>query len=147
MNLGEQLTSDLKQAMLSKDSMAVSVLRLLRSELKNAEIASGDSLSEDQSIQVIRKEVKKRREAAASFRQAGSEERATGEEAEATVLESYLPTQADPAAIEAFVKSIVVGLAEAGPKQRGDVIRQTMAKFGSAADGKVVAGIVSRLLP
>ena len=147
MNLEEQLTADLKQAMLSQDSVAVSVLRLLRSELKNAEIAAGSSLSEDQSFQVIRKESKKRHDAAAAYRQAGNEERAASEEAEAKVIESYLPAQADPTEIEAFAAGIIAGLPEATARQRGTVIQQTLAKFGAAADSKVVAGIVSRLLP
>ena len=145
MNLEERLTSDLKQAMLNKESVVVSVLRILKSEMKNASIAAGGTLNDEQATQVIRREINKRQDAATAYRNVKSEERALSEEAEATVLKAYLPAQADSADVEAFVKTLIATFPEVGPKQRGDLIRQTMAHFSSQTDGKTVSEIVSRL--
>lgn len=94
----DQIQQDLKQAQLARDEVKVSTLRLLLSEINNARIAlrqsSGQaSITEDQIIAVIQREVKKRKEAAASFRQGGREDSAQKEEAELKVLEGYLPAQ------------------------------------------------------
>src|SRR3989344_8227687 len=89
----DQLNSDLKQAQLARDEVKVSTLRLLLSEIKNAQIQKGADLSDEEITQVIQHEVKKRKEAAAGFRTGDREEAALKEETEQRLLEGYLPDQ------------------------------------------------------
>lgn len=82
----DKVQEDLKQAQLSRDEVKVSTLRLLLSEIRNAEIAKGGQLSDQEVISIIQKEVKKRQEAAAGFRSGAREDQAQKEEAEQKVL-------------------------------------------------------------
>ena len=146
MDLQEQLLADLKNAMLAKDSTTVSVLRMLKSELKNAEIAQSEPLNTDQAIQVIRREVKKRQDAVLAFTKAGQTDRANQEDQEAKILEKYLPAQADPAVVEAYAKQCLSQVEDLSPKSKGILIRQVMEHFGNQTDGKTVSDIINRLL-
>jgi uncharacterized protein YqeY len=141
----EQLINDLKQALRDGDSTAVSVLRMLKSELHNAHIAQGSELTEDDTIKVIRKEVKKRNEAAAAFQKAGNTERAASEEAEAAILSRYLPAQADAAVVEAFAREAFAQLPDHTPRQKGVLIQQVLQKFNGQVDGSTVAAMVNTL--
>lgn len=87
----EKIRSDLKSAQLSKDELTVSTLRLLLSEIHNAQIAKGSDLSDEDVTGVIQREVKKRKEAAEGFRSGGREDRAEKEDMEAKSLRKYLP--------------------------------------------------------
>lgn len=89
----DKIQNDLKAAQLARDEVKVSTLRLLLSEINNARIAKGQELAEEEILAVIGREVKKRKEAAAGFRQGGREEQAQKEEAESKILEGYLPAQ------------------------------------------------------
>ncbi|MEI6477943.1 MAG: GatB/YqeY domain-containing protein [bacterium] len=141
MDLLERIGADLKAAMIGRDQLTTGTLRLLKSELQNAAISSGSDLDEKGIQQVIRREAKKRRESFQLYTDSGDTERAAQEEAEAKVLEAYLPAQTDPAAVEAFVTTLAgKGL------NKGDAIRQTIEHFQGQADGKTVAETVNRLL-
>lgn len=146
MSLSEQLNADLKAAMQSGDAVKVSTLRLLKAELQNAGIAATGSLSPEAELQVIRREVKKRKDAITLYTQAGNNAMTESEQAEASVLEQYLPAQADPAAVEAYVVEAISKLTERTPKEGGEVIRQTIAHFGGTADGSLVAQLVRQHL-
>src|SRR3989338_1272937 len=88
-----QIQDDLKNALIARDEVKVSTLRLLLSEIHNAEIAKGEEIGDEDVTLVIQREVKKRKEAAAGFRQGEREESAQKEELEAKVLEGYLPAR------------------------------------------------------
>lgn len=143
--LSEQLVADLKSAMLNRDTTAVSVLRMLQSELKNAAIAKQGELTPDDEINVIRKEVKKRTEAAVAYRQGKSEERAQSEEAEAAVLNQYLPAATDPEAVRAFLKDASSKMGTLEPRHRGELIRAAREQFGPALDGQTANQLVGEL--
>ncbi len=132
MSLQEIILNDLKTAMLAQDSRAVSVLRLLKSELTNARISEGKELSEDQVIQIIKRESKKRRETAELYRKAGEQERAEEEEKESEVLSKYLPEQISEEVIRAYLKD---KLAESSNPQVGPLIKETLQHFQGQADG------------
>lgn len=144
MSLQEQITADLKTAMLAHESQTVSVLRMLNAEVKNAAIASGEALTDEQLVQLIRKEIKKRKETAATYLQAQQVERATAEEAEATLLSKYLPPAIDEALIEEFIKEKAASLGTLEPKHKGELIRATMQRFAGQVDGKVVSDLVQK---
>src|SRR3990167_7622967 len=89
--LQNDIQEDLKQAQIQRDEIKVSTLRLLLSEINNLRIARGTDLSDEDVLGVVRKEVKKRKEAAAGFRSGGREDSAQKEEAEEAFLQGYLP--------------------------------------------------------
>lgn len=142
----EAILTDLKQAMQNGDATAVSVLRLLRSEIHNARIAAGADLDEAEQLKIVRKELKKRTEAAALYRTADRPQQAEAEEAEAAVLQRYLPAAADPAAVEAFGRQVLAELPDRTPRQKGVLIQRIRAQFGEQVDGGEVARLADQLL-
>lgn len=152
----EKLKEDLKQAQLSRDEIKVSTLRLLLSEIKNAEIAKSAALSDQEITGVIQRELKKRREAAAGFRQGEREEAAQKEELEAKILESYLPEQItdeeltkliDEAISTHFRGSLPSPAANANKDlQIGKIMSIVMSRVAGKADGGRVSQLVKEKL-
>lgn len=140
--LAEQIQSDLRQAQLARDEVKVSTLRLLISEINNAKIAKGENLTDQEVTVVIQKEVKKRKEAAAGFRQGGREDLATKEETESKVLESYLPDQLSNEELTNLVKDSITELGATSALDMGKVMSAVMGKVAGRADGTTVSSIV-----
>lgn len=145
-----QLQSDLREAQLARDELKVSTLRLLLSEIKNAEIvlrqssgqAKGGVLTEEDIVSVIQKEIKKRKEAAEGFRKGGREEQALKEEAELKVLQSYLPEMLSN---DQLTKIVEESITEVGAKtlpDLGKVMGVVMSKVKGRADGGTVSALV-----
>jgi uncharacterized protein YqeY len=141
MSLVDTVKQDLAAAMKAGEKDRVGALRLVLSELqKNAKEGNGDELA------VLRRERKRRLESATAFRDAGREELATGEEAEARMIETYLPAQLDEDALRAIVAAAVAETAASSPKDMGAVMKAAMAKAAGNADGKVVSALVREAL-
>lgn len=146
MNL-QQIDDDLKQAMLAKDSDKTTLLRGLKASIKNEQIAQKtDELKEEQLIAVIRKETKKRTEAAEMFSKGGQQERAAVELAEKEVLQAYLPKQMDESEVQTIVDETVKELGAEDVKQMGQVMKAVQAKTAGRADGSQVAKLVREAL-
>lgn len=144
----EKIQNDLKTAQLARDETKVSTLRLLLSEIKNAEIARGPAnagLSDQDVISIIQKEVKKRQEAAAGFRSGNREEQAQKEEAELVVLKEYLPEQLS---IQELTKIVQDTINEVGSERLdiGKVMGLVMSKVKGRASGNTVSEIVKERL-
>lgn len=107
-----KLQEDLKQAQLNRDEINTSTLRLLLSEIHNVQIQKGQ-VSDEDIISVIQKEAKKRQEAAESFKAGGRGEQAQREEAEAAILEGYLP---DKISNEELTEIVENSITEVGAK-------------------------------
>jgi len=128
-------------AMKSGDRERVGALRLVLSELqKDAKDGGTDELA------VLRRERKRRLEAAEQFRDAGRTELAAGEEAEARIIEGYLPTELDDAELEAIVQAAIAETGAKDPKDMGQVMKAVMAKAGGRADGKRASARVREVL-
>lgn len=138
----DKIQADLKQAQLARDEVKVSTLRLLLSEIKNTEIAKGNSLSDEDIVSVVQKEVKKRKEAAAGFRSGGREEAALKEEAEAEILEGYLPEQLSNEELTKIVETTITELGATSISDMGKVIGAVMGKVKGQTDGGSVSSIV-----
>lgn len=136
------IQSDLKEAQLARDEVKVSTLRLLLSEIKNAEIAKVGDLSDQDIISVIQKEVKKRKEAATAFRSGGREEAAVKEEVESRILEQYLPAQLSTGELTNIVEDTINEMGAATVQDMGKVIGAVMSKVKGQADGGAVSSIV-----
>ncbi|OGE36956.1 hypothetical protein A3B45_03795 [Candidatus Daviesbacteria bacterium RIFCSPLOWO2_01_FULL_39_12] len=142
----DRLQQDLKDAQLARDEVKVSTLRLLLSEIKNAEIAKGGSLADEDIVGVIQREVKKRKEAAEGFRKGDREEQAQKEESELTILQIYLPAQLTN---EELTKLVDETINEAGAQSLADlgkVMGMVMGKVKGQADGGAVSALVKERL-
>lgn len=141
-----QIQEDLKEAQLARDEVKVSTLRLLLSEIKNAEIAKGGSLSDEDVVSVIQKEVKKRKEAAEGFRSGGREEQAQKEETEMAVLQGYLPAQLSSEELTKLVEDTINELGAKTITDMGKVMGVVMGKVKGQADGGQVSALVKEKL-
>ena len=142
----DKIQVDLKQAQFSRDEVKVSTLRLLLSEIKNAEIAKGGDLGDPDIVSIVQKEVKKRKEAAGGFRTGDREEAALKEEAESLILEGYLPAQLQLEELTKIVESSITELGANSIQDMGKVIGAVMAKVKGQADGGVVSVLVKEKL-
>lgn len=142
----EKINSDLREAQLARDEVKVSTLRLLLSEIKNSEISKGGELIDSDIVTLVQKEVKKRKEAAAGFRSGSREEQALKEEAEAQILQSYLPTQISTEELTKIVESTINELGASSISEMGKVIGAVMSKVAGQADGAVVSALIKEKL-
>ncbi len=142
----EKLQEDLKQAQLTRDEVKVSTLRLLISEINNEKIKKGGELEENEIQKVISRELKKRKEAAAGFRQGNREEAALKEESEAKILESYLPEQLSDEELTNLIEASINNLGAKNISDMGRVIGEVMSKAQGKAEGGRVSIIVKEKL-
>jgi uncharacterized protein len=127
----EQVRGDITAAMKSGEKERVTALRLILSELqKAAKEGSDDELA------VLRRERKRRIEAATQFRAGGRPELAERESAEATLIEGYLPAELDDAALDEIVAAAIRETGASGPGDMGQVMKAVMARAGGRADGR-----------
>lgn len=149
MSFSAQLTEDIKNAMKAKDSVALNVIRGLKSAVKYAAIekfgAEGD-LAEADALAVVRKEIKKRQDSVASYEQAGRQDLADTEKAEIAVLEKYLPAAMSADEITKLVESVIAELGATSKKEMGAVMKVLQERSAGRADGKTLSGEVSKRL-
>jgi uncharacterized protein YqeY len=148
MSLKEQLRADLTDAMRAKDEVKRSTLRMALTAVTNEEVAGKQAreLSDDDVLKVLSRELKKRKEAATAYTDAGQAERASAELAEASILESYLPAQLSDAEVSDIVASVIADHGASGPRAIGQVMKPVQAKIAGRADGARVAAEVKRQL-
>ncbi len=148
MTLQEQVTQEIKAAMLAKDAERLSTLRMLKSAFGYAQIErKSESLSDTEVVAIVQKEVKKRRDSIEQFEKGGRAELAAKEKQEITVLESFLPQPLSAEDLEKLVRATISELGATGKKDMGPVIKAVQAKAAGRADGKTVSGLVGKLLP
>jgi uncharacterized protein len=133
----DQIKDDVQSAMRAGEKQRVGALRLLVSELqKAAKEGSDDELA------VLRRERKRRLEAARAYRDAGRLDLAGGEEAEEQLISSYLPAELTEAELKLIVEQAVRESGAESSKDMGRVMKQAMAAVDGRADGKLVSGLV-----
>jgi uncharacterized protein YqeY len=146
MSLKDQLMQDMQDAMRSGDELRKSTIRMARSAIKNAEISRMAELDDAGVQDVLRKEIKQRRESAEEYGRGGRVDLADKETAEARVLEAYLPQQMSEEEITTEVRAIIAELGATGPKDMNKVMPAAMSRLKGKADGRAVNQVVSRLL-
>lgn len=144
MSLREAIITARTTAMKQKDSAALSVLRVLFSEIKNKEIETQQELSDDDVIAVVKTQVKRLKDAAKEFAAAGRNELAAANEAEITILSTYLPEEMSDDQIRAIITEVMSTLGD-NPNM-GHIMGQVMAKANGAADGNRVRELVQEAL-
>lgn len=140
----DQITQDLKKALLDGDKEKVMVLRGLKSVIGYAEVADNareTGLSEDKIITLLQKEAKKRQDSADLYFKAGEQERAGNELAEKKIVDMYLPAQLSEEEIIKHVDAVIAELDVKDNKGMGRVIAEVKARTAGAADGAIVARV------
>ena len=148
--LKERLRSDLTEAIKDRDKVRSGTIRMVLTAITEAEVAGSEAieLSDQQVLDVVIREAKKRREAEAAYANAGRSELAEKERAESDVLADYLPQQLTQDEIAAIVAGAIAatGAAELGMKAMGRVMAQVAPQTKGKADGSAVAAEVRRQL-
>ena len=140
-SLSDSVKQDLTAAMKAGDKARVGALRLVLSELqKDAKEGPGDEIA------VLRRERKRRLESARAFREGGRDELADGEEAEAAVIQAYLPAELGDEELKAIVAQAVTDTGASTPKDMGAVMKVAMERIGGRADGKRVSAAAREAL-
>jgi uncharacterized protein YqeY len=144
--LRERLHDDTTAAMRSGDSLRRDVLRMAQNAIYNIEKAKKVTLSEDEVLAVLTKEVKTRRESVEAFRAGAREDLATKEEAEIAILQDYLPQALTADEVQALVDEAVAATGATSARDMGKVMGVLSPKIRGRADGKVVSGLVAQAL-
>ncbi len=146
MLLKEKIQEQLKEAMKSKDKARLRTLRMVIAALKNFEVEKMGEATDEEIIQIIQKEVKKRKEAIEEYKKAGREDLAQSEREELEILMEYLPKQLTEDEIRSLALEVIKEVGASSLKDLGKVMKVIMPKVKGRADGKVVNRIVREIL-
>jgi len=145
------LQADVKAAMLSKDTIALSTLRMILAAITNEEVSGKEAreLTDQDVVTVLNREAKKRREASVAYIEANRPELAEVEENELRIIKKYLPEELSTAELESIVTSAIAAAAssgQTGPSAMGSVMKIVQPQVAGRADGSQVANLVKQLL-
>lgn len=146
MDLSARLAEDMKQAMKDKDKVRLSVIRMIRSAVKNREIELGKTLEESEVQAVISRELKQRKDSLQAFESAGRSDLVAEAEAEIAILTEYLPKQLSEAEIREIATQVMNEVGATGKADTGKVMGPLMSRLRGQADGKLVQSVVAELL-
>lgn len=146
MALKNRIQEALKEALKRQQRTEVSTLRLLLSEIKNAEIAQQKPADDEKVLEVVAREAKHRRESIEAFKRGNRSDLVAQEEAELAILITYLPQQMGREEIMQAARQALVAVGAKGPNDKGRVMSQLMPQLKGRADGKEVSEIVTELL-
>jgi uncharacterized protein YqeY len=145
-SLTERLQADMKSAMRDGDALRRDTLRMAIAAAQNAAKDKRAALTDEETLEVIGREVKKRRESVVAYEGAGREDLAAKERAEIDILTPYLPEPLGEDEIRALAREAVAAAGATSPGDMGRVMSQLMPKVKGRADGKLVSAIVSEEL-
>lgn len=148
MNLFDQVSEDIKKAMLAREKVRLEALRGAKKEFLEAKTAkgAGGELTDDAAMKIIVKMVKQRRESARIYEENNRPELAANELAEAVVLEEYLPKQLSAEELETELRAIIASVGAQGPKDMGKVMGVASKQLSGRAEGRAISENVKRLL-
>lgn len=146
MSLVDRLNQDMKLAMKNKDKLKLSVIRMVKSAIKNAEINQGTPLTDEQVLAVVTCELKQRRDSLQEFEKAGREDLAAPTRDEINILLEYMPEQMGEDEIRRLVSEAIQQVSAQSKKDIGKVMGVLMPKVKGRADGALVNKIVQEML-
>lgn len=148
MNLFDQVSGDIKGAMLAKDKIRLEALRGVKKEFLEAKTAKGGDgeLSDETAVKILQKMVKQRKDSAEIFTQQARPELAEKELAEVACIEIYLPAQMSAEELEAQINAIIAQTGAVGAKDMGKVMGVASKALAGKAEGRVISETVKRLL-
>lgn len=142
----QKIQEQLKVSMKEKDELRTSVLRMLLSEFKYAQIEKRAPLDESESTQVVLKAIKKRKEAIEMYRNGGRQELADKEAAEQKILETFVPAAMEEPEAREKITAVIAELGVQDKKEMGRVMKEVLNRYRGKIDGKLVQKIVSETL-
>ena len=148
MSLATQIMDSMKEAMRAKDTVALEALRAIKSEILLAQTASGskEEISEADEIKILQKLVKMRKDSYEIFTAQNRLDLAEPELVQIAVIEKFLPAQLSESEVEAIISKIIAETGATGIAAMGKVMGLASAQIGGQAEGKVISGIVKKLL-
>ena len=148
MSLSQDIMAALKTAMKSKDKVALTALRAVKSAILLAQTENGakEELAEEQELRILQKQVKQRKDSAAVYLEQGREDLAEPELAEAKVISQFLPEAMSENDIAKVVEAIIAKVGAEGMKDMGKVMGLVSAELAGKADGKTISNIVKAKL-
>lgn len=148
MSLFDQISEDIKQAMLAKDKVALDALRGIKKEFLEAKTAKGSDgeLHDDKALQILQKMVKQRKESAQMYIDAGRPELAEEEMAQCRIIERYLPAMMSDEELTAAVKEIIAQVGATSMQDMGKVMGVATKQLAGRAEGKAINLKVRELL-
>jgi uncharacterized protein YqeY len=147
MSLKDQVMAQIKDAMRSKNTVALESLRAIKSELLLLETSgSGAAITEEQELKLLQKLVKQRKESAETYASQGRQDLAEPELAQAEIISSFLPKQLDVEEIKSIVELTASEIGASGMADMGKLMGIVTKKLAGQADGKTISGIVKEFL-
>ncbi len=148
MSLFDQVSEDIKKAMLAKDKVALDALRGIKKEFLEAKTAKGSDgeLHDEKALQILQKMVKQRKESAQMYIDAGRPELAEDELAQCKIIEQYLPAMLSEEELAAALKQIIAQVGATGPQDMGKVMGVATKQLAGKAEGKAINLKVRELL-
>lgn len=148
MSLFDQISEDIKKAMLAKDKVALDALRGIKKEFLEAKTAKGGDgeLHDDKALQILQKMVKQRKESAQMFTDANRPELAADELAQCKIIEQYLPAMLSEEELTAALREIIAQVGASGPQDMGKVMGVATKQLAGKAEGKAINLKVRELL-
>lgn len=147
MTLADRLAEDLKKAMLAGDALRVSTIRLARAAIHNLTIERGRALTDDEVIEVLGREMKRRREAIEAFTKGGRDDLVRKESLELAILAEYAPAPLSSEELRTLVAAAIAQVQAKDARDTGRVMAVVMPKVKGRADGALVSQLVRELLP
>ena len=144
--LKDKIKKETNEALKEKNEVKLSTLRMLGSEIHNAQIDSKEELGDEEVIKIIQKEAKKRKDAIEAYEKAGALERLEQEKQELAILQEYLPEEMGDEEIKTIIQESISQLGAKGPEDMGKVMGVVMGKTKGRADGNKVSSLVRELL-
>ncbi len=148
MTIFDQVSEDIKKAMLAKDKVALDALRGVKKEFLEAKTAPGSNgeLPDERALQILQKLVKQRKESADMYRSANRPELAEEEMAQCRVIEGYLPAMMSEEELNKALEAIIAEVGAEGPKDMGKVMGVATKRLAGKAEGRAISATVKALL-
>ncbi|ABX31690.1 conserved hypothetical protein [Petrotoga mobilis SJ95] len=144
--LKDVLNKDLKKYMKEKNTLALNAVRSIISEIKNKEVEKAAELTEEEIVQLIRKQIKMREDSIEQFERADRNDLAEKERKEAEILQGYLPEQLSDEELRKIIEETITEVNATSKKDFGKVMKLVIQKVQGRADGKKISEILSTLL-
>ncbi|MFC4599353.1 GatB/YqeY domain-containing protein [Cohnella hongkongensis] len=146
MNLAERLNDDMKQAMRNGDKFRLQTIRMVRASIKNHEIELRRPLDDNETLNILSRELKQRRDSLLDFEKGGREDLVSNVRAEIEIISEYLPRQLTEEEIKAIVVQTMQETGASSKADLGKLMGALMPKVKGVADGKLVNAIVQQSL-
>jgi uncharacterized protein YqeY len=146
MTLKARILEDLKKAMLAKDELTRDTLRMVKADLMNKEVETGRDATDEDTLAVLARAVKTRKDSITQYEEGGRPEAADTERQEVAIIERYLPKKLGEDELRAEIESLVSDLGLSGKKDMGKVMKELKSRHGAAIDGRTASKLAGEIL-